>query len=67
MFSYFHILLLQSAQAKVNLKDAFLLAGISDSTYYRAMHGRDLKYLTAYKVVGAIEKLSALQERDTSH
>jgi len=43
------------------------MAGVSDSTYYRAMHGRDLKYLTAYKVVGAIEKLSALQERNTSY
>lgn len=44
---------------KVDLKSAFLDAGVADSTYYRAMNGsRDLNFRTALKVADAIERLS---------
>jgi len=54
----------QSASAKVDLKKAFVYAGVPDSTFYRAKMGRNLRYSTACKVEKAIEKLSALQERN---
>jgi predicted transcriptional regulator len=42
----------------LRLKQAFLLAGIPDSTFYRAMNGQDLRLDTALKIVGAIRSAS---------
>jgi len=67
MLSYMTILENKSADKKVNLKEAFLSAGVRDSTYYRAKMGKDLRYHTALKVQHQIEKLSALQKRSTSN
>tara|TARA_R110000796_G_scaffold252345_1_gene386185 strand:+ start:2891 stop:3082 length:192 start_codon:yes stop_codon:yes gene_type:complete len=56
-----------SVDTNVNLKQAFLSAGMPDSTYYRANRGKDLRYNTALKVKQEIEKLSALQKRSSSN
>ena len=56
-----------SVDTNVDLKQAFVSAGITDSTYYRAKMGKDLRYNTALKVQQQIEKLSALQKRSTSN
>ena len=56
-----------SVDTNVDLKQAFVSAGITDSTYYRANMGKDLRYNTALKVQHQIEKLSALQKRSTSN
>ena len=50
----------KSADANVYLKKAFVSAGVRDSTYYRAKHGKDLRYETAQKVEKEIERLSKL-------
>lgn len=57
----------KSVDKKVNLKQAFLSAGVRDSTYYRAKMGKELRYQTALKVQTEIEKLSTLQKRNTSN
>tara|TARA_R110000787_G_scaffold2956_2_gene11337 strand:- start:5762 stop:5953 length:192 start_codon:yes stop_codon:yes gene_type:complete len=57
----------KSVYAKVKLKEAFVYAGVMDSTFYRAKMGKDLRYETAMKVERAIEELSTLQERDTDN
>lgn len=57
----------KSADKKVNLKEAFLSAGVRDSTYYRAKMGKELRYQTALKVQQQIEKLSTLQKRNTNN
>lgn len=36
----------------VNLKQAFVSAGVPDSTYYRALNGCDLRFCTAQKIAG---------------
>ena len=66
MLRYMDTLITKSTQANVNLKEAFVYAGVPDSTFYRAKMGAELRYSTANKVEQAIEKLSALQDRDTS-
>lgn len=38
------------------LKRAFMLAGVPDSTFYRVLHGQDLRLDTALKIARAIEK-----------
>lgn len=40
------------------LKRAFMLAGVPDSTFYRVLHGQDLRLDTAQKIAEAIEKWS---------
>lgn len=45
----------------IGLKKAFVYAGVRDSTYYRAMSGKDLRHDTALKVSKALEKLAAKQ------
>lgn len=57
----------KSVDKKVNLKQAFLSAGVRDSTYYRAKMGKELRYQTALKVQEQIEKLSTLQKRNTNN
>lgn len=42
--------------ADLPLKRAFMLAGVPDSTFYRVLHGQDLRLDTAQKIAGAIEK-----------
>lgn len=66
MKSYMDILINKSSDAKVVLKDAFLHSGASDSTYYRACMGHNLRYETALAVEKSIDKLQALQNRDSS-
>lgn len=43
-------------QVELPLKRAFMLAGVPDSTFYRALHGQDLRLDTARKVAAAIEQ-----------
>jgi len=53
------------------LKRAFMLAGVPDSTFYRVMHGQDLRLDTAQKIALAIEKWSPVnglaQHKEHSH
>jgi hypothetical protein len=64
MKSYLQILKEKSAAADVSLKKAFIHSGVRDSTYYRAIHGNNLRHETANRVEQSIEKLHSLQERD---
>tara|TARA_R110000823_G_scaffold4918_10_gene19651 strand:+ start:850 stop:1044 length:195 start_codon:yes stop_codon:yes gene_type:complete len=49
--SYLVQLTAQAQRIGINLKDAFVNAGVADSTYYRAQSGSyDLSYSTAAKV-----------------
>ncbi len=66
MQSYLDILIQKSATANVPLKKAFVHAGVRDSTYYRAIHGRNLRHETANRVEQSIEKLSTLQKRNSN-
>lgn len=66
MLTYMNTLIEKSNEANVNLKRAFVYAGVPDSTFYRAKMGTDLRHSTAVKVEKAIEKLSALQKRNAS-
>ena len=50
METYFDTLFKLAASKKASLKQAFIKAGVPDSTYYRAEQGRDLRYATAKKV-----------------
>jgi len=43
-------------KVELPLKRAFMLAGVPDSTFYRALHGQDLRLDTARKVAAAIEQ-----------
>lgn len=43
-------------RVELPLKRAFMLAGVPDSTFYRALHGQDLRLDTARKVAAAIEQ-----------
>lgn len=49
----------KARRKRIDLKAAFIHAGVADSTYYRALSGRcDLNFRTASKVMDAIERLS---------
>ena len=48
---------LKAYQYKVDLKSAFRLAGLPDSTFYRVKHGQDMRLSTALKVSRALEEL----------
>jgi predicted transcriptional regulator len=43
-------------KVELPLKRAFMLAGVPDSTFYRALHGQDLRLDTAQKIAAAIEQ-----------
>jgi hypothetical protein len=54
--SYLIQLIEQAAHANVNLKDAFIHAGVADSTFYRAQSGSyDLSHSTAAKVAAWLD------------
>lgn len=50
MQSYFTILHKLAGSKRISLKQAFVKAGVQDSTYYRAEQGCELRYETAKKV-----------------
>jgi predicted transcriptional regulator len=52
--SYFVQLAELAVSKNADLKEAFLQAGVPDSTYYRVLNGRDLHYRTALKVAGSL-------------
>ncbi len=54
--SYFVQLAELAASKQADLKEAFIQAGVPDSTYYRVLNGRDLHYRTALKVAGTLTK-----------
>lgn len=60
-----------SLEVGLTLKRAFMLAGVPDSTFYRVMHGQDLRLDTAQKIALAIEKWSPVnglaQHKEHSH
>lgn len=66
--SYFVQLAELAASKDADLKEAFLEAGVPDSTYYRVLNGRDLHYRTALKVAGSLsepdQEASVLQEHN---
>jgi len=61
MNSYFETLLKISADYKVDLRTAFDHAGVPSSTFYRAQQRNDMRFVTALKVLKAIEMLHASQ------
>lgn len=63
MKSYYEILEQKATNSNVLLKDAFILAGVPSSTYYRVKYGQDMRHSTALKIY---EKLRALQTTNTS-
>jgi len=67
--SYFVQLAELAVSKDADLKEAFLQAGVPDSTYYRVLNGRDLHYRTALKVAGSLtqcnQEASVLKEYDT--
>lgn len=48
---------LKAYSYKVDLKSAFKLAGLPDSTFYRVKNGQDMRLSTALKVSRALEEL----------
>lgn len=48
--SYFEQLSALANQAGIPLKDAFVQAGVPDSTFYRARAGQDLQARTAQRI-----------------
>tara|TARA_Y100000768_G_C23693244_1_gene547875 strand:+ start:345 stop:608 length:264 start_codon:yes stop_codon:yes gene_type:complete len=56
MKSYTDVLKELSEEYNINLKKAFVEAGIPTSTFYRAMYGQDLRFTTAKKVYDCIRK-----------
>jgi predicted transcriptional regulator len=56
MTHYFEQLRQLAQRNQFELKDAFIKAGIPDSTYYRALHGQDIRYATALKVARVIQE-----------
>lgn len=48
----------EQVESQEKLKEAFARAGVPDSTFYRVLHGQDLRLATATKVA------RSLQERD---
>lgn len=56
---YIQQLQARARRKRIDLKAAFIHAGVADSTYYRALAGRcDLNFRTASKVMDAIEQLA---------
>jgi predicted transcriptional regulator len=63
LINYMEQLKRMARDKNVNLKQAFVAAGIPDSTYYRALTGgRSLRFPTAEKVAGYLGE----QDRGTS-
>jgi predicted transcriptional regulator len=54
LISYLDQLEVLADSQHIRLKQAFLQAGVPDSTYYRVMNGQDLRFDTALKVANAI-------------
>jgi len=54
--SYHDQLVKLAAHDPQRLKDAFLSAGVPDSTYYRMLNGQDIRYGTARKVARALSQ-----------
>ena len=63
MKSYLEQLTIQSENQKVSLRDAFIWAGQSKTTYYRQLKGTELRYDTAIKIERAIDQLATLQKK----
>ena len=61
MKSYMTTLRNRARRHRIPLKDAFLKAGVQDSTYYRANQGRELRYETAKLVFDYITDASKKQ------
>jgi predicted transcriptional regulator len=61
MDSYFETLNKIAVNFNVNLRTAFDHAGIPSSTFYRAQQRNDMRFVTALKVLQAIEMLHASQ------
>lgn len=51
----------------VNLKQAFVSAGVPDSTYYRALNGCDLRFCTAEKIASYLGQQSGGASEGTFH
>ena len=64
MEKYIDILESHAEWREINLKSAFLDAGVPTSTFYRSKLGKELRYKTALKVLESIDKLSALQKEN---
>ena len=64
MQSYYKILTKFATSKGVNLKQAFVKAGVRDSTYYRAKRlGHDLRYETAKQVYDFIDQDAEKKEK----
>ena len=61
MESYFDTLQKISSDLGIDLRIAFDYAGIPSSTFYRAKTRNDMRFVTALKVLKAIEMLHASQ------
>jgi predicted transcriptional regulator len=61
MKSYMTTLKNRAKRHRIPLKDAFLEAGVRDSTYYRAKQGKELRYETAKLVFDYITNASQKQ------
>lgn len=48
---------------RIPLHKVFIRAGVPTSTYYRTVHGSELKYETALKVFMEIDRLAKLQDK----
>ena len=66
MQTYLDNLIINSKARGVLLPDAFKLAGIPYSTYYRSLRGTELRYSTAMKVDKAIKELAKGKRRETN-
>lgn len=56
--SYFDQLEAEAARKGVPLKEAFVLAGLNTSAYYRAKNGTSMNLATAEKVMQALARQS---------
>ena len=56
MYDYFNQLKDKADAKNLDLRQMFILAGVPDSTYYRAKNGTDISRSTANKVYIAIEE-----------
>ena len=62
MKCYTDVLIELAKKHNLDLKQQFVESGIPTSTFYRAMYGQDIRYVTAKKVYDTIRKtISALQ------
>jgi predicted transcriptional regulator len=61
MDSYFETLNKIAVNHSVDLRTAFDHAGVPSSTFYRAQQRNDMRFVTALKVLKAIEMLHASQ------